>query len=362
MNMTPEAQKLVNQYIGALQKAFSDCQVSQDRYYSLTEPKTTALRKAMLESVELLGFLSCLDVPHPQGQVVIVGESTLRTGRVKSGRFTKGSGISGNEFKLAETDSCCVITWEQLAIWANAGSPQEFFNLMNSAAVTNFALDMLRIGFNGKKVAENSDPETNPNGEDVNIGWHEIARQWGEQEGNTSRILTDAITLGEGGDYLGLDAMAADLIRTCIPVQYHNDPRLTVLVGADLVAAEELRLYNKEDRPTEKVAAQLLTKNIAGRKAIIPPFMPGKRMVVTMLPNLQILTLKGSRRRKAEDVGDRKQFENSYWRYEGYALGDPNLYAAVDESAVTIATDKTKAVPKNAPAQKAAQKNDAEQE
>ncbi|MCQ1609346.1 phage major capsid protein, P2 family [Escherichia coli] len=337
MNMTPEAQKLVNQYISELQKTFSDCGKSSDRFFSLTEPRSIALRKALLESTEFLSFITCMDVPHPQGQVITVGESTLRTGRVKSGRFAKGSGIKGNEFKLVETDSCCVITWEQLAIWANAGSPQEFFNLMNSAAVTNFALDMLRIGFNGKEAAENSDPESHPNGEDVNIGWHEIAKKWGEQPGNTSRILTDAVTLGEGGDYVGLDAMASDLIRTYIPAQYHNDPRLTVLVGADLVAAEELRLYNKEDKPTEKVAAQLLTKNIAGRKAIIPPFMPGKRMVVTMLPNLQILTLKDSRRRKAEDVGDRKQFENSYWRYEGYALGDPDLYAAVDESAVTIA-------------------------
>ncbi|WP_420056182.1 P2 family phage major capsid protein [Escherichia coli] len=107
-----------------------------------------------------------------------------------------------------------MITWEQLAIWANAGSPQEFFNLMNSAAVTNFALDMLRIGFNGKTAAENSDLKVTRT-VNVNIGWHEIAKKWGEQPGNTSRILTDAVTLGEGGDYL---------IRTYIPAQYHNDP------------------------------------------------------------------------------------------------------------------------------------------
>ncbi|EDV1038299.1 P2 family phage major capsid protein, partial [Salmonella enterica subsp. enterica] len=36
------------------------------------------------------------------------------------------------------------------------------------------------------------------------------------------------------------------------------------------------------------------------------------------------------------DVGDRKQFENSYWRYEGYALGDPDCYAALDETAVEL--------------------------
>lgn len=338
--ITPEAQQLVQQYMGALEKAYSDCARSSDKSFTLTEPRASSLRQALLENADFMRMLTCLDVPHPQGQVVDVGESTLRTGRVKGGRFTKGSGISGNEFRLHEMDSCCVITWEQLAVWANAGKPEEFYNLMNSAAVANFSHDMLRIGFNGTHIAEESDPQANPNGEDVNIGWHQIAKVWGSEEGRTSRILTDAVTLGEGGDYLSLDAMASDLIRSCIPAQFHNDPRLVVLAGADLVAAEELRLYNKEDKPTEKVAAQQLTKNIAGRRAFIPPFMPGKRMVVTMLPNLQILTLKGSRRRKAEDVGDRKQFENSYWRYEGYALGNPELYAAVDENAVTLTGGK----------------------
>ncbi|MCU3058714.1 P2 family phage major capsid protein, partial [Enterobacter hormaechei subsp. steigerwaltii] len=42
----------------------------------------------------------------------------------------------------------------------------------------------------------------------------------------------------------------------------------------------QYRLYQAADRPTEKIAAQMLGSTIAGRPAIIPPFMPGKRMVV----------------------------------------------------------------------------------
>ncbi|MBJ5229405.1 P2 family phage major capsid protein, partial [Salmonella enterica subsp. enterica serovar Newport] len=70
--------------------------------------------------------------------------------------------------------------------------------------------------------------------------------------------------------------------------------------------------------------------------AIIPPFMPGKRMVVTPLKNLHIYTQRNTRMRKAEFVEDRKQFENKYLRNEGYAVEVPELYAAIDESAVTI--------------------------
>ncbi|EOG4239658.1 phage major capsid protein, P2 family [Salmonella enterica subsp. enterica serovar Newport] len=324
------------QYLSMLQQQFADCPRTSDNYYSLTPPRSTALRNAILESAALLKQLTIMDVPYPRGQVVTVGEGTLRTGRKKSGRFTKGSGISGNEFQLAETDSCCVITWEQLAVWGNSGSQGQFIQMMNNTAVLNFALDMLRIGFNGTSIADNSDPVANQNGEDVNIGWHQFVKNWVAADSKrTNRIITTPVRLGVGGDYLSLDAAGSDLVRS-LPTKYQDAPDLVILVGADLVAAEEVRLYNQEDKPTENVAAQKLSKNIAGRPAIVPPFMPGKRMVATTLKNLQILTLMNSRRRKAEDVGDRKQFENSYWRYEGYALGDPDCYAALDEKTVEL--------------------------
>lgn len=151
-----------------------------------------------------------------------------------------------------------------------------------------------------------------------------------------NQIMTDPVVLDEAGDYKSLDAMASDLINAKIPAQFRNDPRLVVLVGADLVAAEQYRLYQAADRPTEKIAAQMLGSTIAGRQAIIPPFMPGKRMVVTPLSNLHIYTQRNTRMRKAEFVEDRKQFENKYLRNEGYAVEVPELYAAIDESAVTI--------------------------
>ena len=51
---------------------------------------------------------------------------------------------------------------------------------------------------------------------------------------------------------------------------------------------------------------------------------------------MHIYTQRNTRQRKAEFVEDRKQYENKYLRNEGYALEYPELYAAYDESAVTI--------------------------
>ena len=130
--------------------------------------------------------------------------------------------------------------------------------------------------------------------------------------------------------------MASDLINSTIDPAFHSDPRLVVLVGADLVAAAQGRLYNKADTPTEQIAAQKLATSIAGRHAITPPFFPGKRMVVTMLSNLHLYTQNGTRQRSAAQNQDRKGFESQYWRMEGYAVGEFRAYASFDESGVVI--------------------------
>lgn len=329
MFLNQRARELLRKYSTGLAKEYG--QDSTKHYFSLTDPKETALRAALLESVDFLSMITCADVDQLSGQVVNVGNPGIFTGRKEGGRFIRKTGVDGLEYKLSETDSGAALTWAMLSVWANAGDENEFFQRMQEFTNQSFALDMLRIGFNGKSVEKSTDPEENPNGEDVNIGWQAFVRAY-----NDNQIITDAVTLGVGGDYVSLDAMASDLINSKIPAQFRNDPRLTVLVGADLVAAEQHRLYQAADRPTEKIAAQMLGTSLAGRPAIVPPFMPGKRMVVTPLSNLHCYTQRGTRQRKAEFVDDRKQYENKYLRNEGYAVEYPEMYAAFDESAVTI--------------------------
>ncbi|MDK1334462.1 phage major capsid protein, P2 family [Cronobacter turicensis] len=330
MQLNQRALDFIDAYSAGLAAHYSVNNPS--RAFKLTDPQESSLRLALLESVEFLSMITCADVDQLSGQVINVGASGLHTGRNAEGRFIRSVGVDGNEYKLVETDSCAALKWDLLSMWANSGNEGEFFQLVQTFSNQAFALDMLRIGFNGNRVEKTTDPKENPNGEDVNIGWHERMKSF--ESGK--QIITDAVVLDDKGDYRSLDAMASDLINTKIPQQFRNDPRLVVLVGADLVAAEQYRLYQSADRPSEKIAAQMLGSTIAGRKAIVPPFMPGKRMVVTPLSNLHIYTQRGTRQRKAEFKDDRKQFENTYLRNEGYAVEEPELYAAIDENAVTI--------------------------
>jgi P2 family phage major capsid protein len=194
---------------------------------------------------------------------------------------------------------------------------------------------MLRVAFNGTSAADDTDPETNPNGEDVNIGWHQIVKTR-----TPAQVITGDITIGgAGADFMGLDAAVTDLVHTSIYEPFRNDPRLVVLVSADLIGADATTMMNMVDRPTEKVAAQLINRQIAGRTAYTPPFMPEGRLIVTTLDNLHIYTQAGTRKRKAEWNDDRKRFENSYLRMEGYAVEHDELYAAYDK--LTLATGTT---------------------
>ncbi|MFR9705019.1 P2 family phage major capsid protein, partial [Aeromonas sanarellii] len=128
-------------------------------------------------SVEFLGLITCLDVDQIKGQVVQVGIGKLFTGRKKNGRFNGKIGVDGNTYDLTETDSCASLDWATLCVWANAGSEGEFLRLVSDFINKAFALDMLRVGWNGVEAAADTDPVEHPLGEDVNKGWHQIARE-----------------------------------------------------------------------------------------------------------------------------------------------------------------------------------------
>ncbi|MCK8127249.1 phage major capsid protein, P2 family [Pseudoalteromonas sp. 2CM39R] len=336
MHLNQTAAGFLQKYSVNLAKSFGVEDASHK--FAISDPMETKLRAALLESVEFLRMITTMQVDQIKGQVVKVGNYGIATGRKAGGRFTSEQGVDGHTYELVETDSCSATTWALLSTWANAGNLNEFMKLINQNATLRFALDMLRVGFNGVSAEATTDPVANPNGEDVNKGWHQIVKEKAPDQIMTDPIYfnPDASAELKDGEYKTLDAIVTELKNTFIHPSLRNDPRLVVLVGADLTATAQTKLMNQADKPSEKVAAQQMDKNIGGMRAYTPPFFPGKRIAVTILSNLHIYTQKGTAHRKAKDEEDRKQFENSYWRNEGYAIEEFEVYAAVDEAAMNI--------------------------
>lgn len=331
MNLTPIALSCLLAYSTNMATNYQTTDVTKQ--FSVTGPMETKLKKALLDSVEFLSMITMMDVDQIKGQVVKVGNYGIATGRKKDGRFNTTNGVDGHTYELTETDSCASVPWATLAVWANAGSTNQFMQLMSQNATLRFALDMLRVGFNGTSIADTSDPVANPMGEDVNKGWHQIIK-----EKAPDQIMVDTLYFDPdgAGDYKTLDAIVTELKNTYIHPTLRSDPRLVVLVGSDLTATAQTHMMNQADKPSEKVAAQQMDKNIGGLRAYTPPFFPGKRIVVTLASNLHIYTQKGTRSRQSENVQDRKQHEDKYWRMEGYAIEEFEGYAAVDEANMVI--------------------------
>ena len=341
MILTQAAENQLNKYFQALATGYGIDVSRIKEKFSVTGPQENRLRAALLESTDFLQMITMSDVDQIKGQVIDVGIGSIHSGRKATGRFLKEVGVGGHNYELIETDSGAVLPWATLAVWANAGNEGEFFKLVSEFINRSFALDMLRVGFNGTSAAATTNPTTNPLGQDVNKGWQQLAKEWnsGSQIVGSAGSKVYFEPEGTNGEYKTLDAMASDLINSTIDPAFRSDPRLTVMVGADLVAAAQGRLYNQADKPTEQIAAQQLATSVAGRRAITPPFFPGKRMVVTMPSNLHLYTQRGTRQRSAAQNQDRKGFESQYWRMEGYAVGEYRAYAAFDEAHVVIGPD-----------------------
>lgn len=320
--------------------------------FSISPPQETALRLALMESNWFLPLITMRDVSQIRGQVIDVGNPGVFTGRDPDKRFSKDVGLSGNLYQLYPTDSCARLPWETLSDWVHAGTTdEEFIQLVAEFTLVTFANDIARVGFNGTHAASVTDLNKYPNGEDINTGWHAIAKYFDkihadpatpEEDripGFTQRVMNpgkDKLTLGENGIFKTLDAMASWLISTTIPQQFQNDPSLVLLIGADLIAAEQFRLFQEAGKPTENLAAQMLANTVTGRRVYVAPFLPGKRMIATTLANLHIYTQRGHQYRRAEHIQDRMGFENAWWRNQGYALGHPMMYGAIDEESVKI--------------------------
>lgn len=280
-------------------------------------------------------FMSQIDykrVYYGQPENLTVSDPALSTGRSADGRFIRESALNSRpNSELYEVDTGEFIKWSDLMQMMNIGTLRNLGSTLVAALFNKLFVDDMRIGFCGKYAGGVTDPKAHPNGEDVAPGWHELARQASEGK----QIISDAATIGTGGDFPNVDAAAQYLINTKIPEAYRSDPRLVVLVGHDLAASERLRLFNTASGAGNIEAANAWGSTVAGKFAFIPGFMPGKRLCVTMLHNLYINIAAGTFRPEFVMDDERKMFRASAIRYQGYGLTDVKLYAAFDENAVT---------------------------
>ncbi|EAW6540311.1 phage major capsid protein, P2 family [Salmonella enterica] len=326
--LSTKAAKFLRNYSLSIAKANGT--FTADNFFTIMPPRETMLRDALMQAADpFLSLINVMLVEQLVGQVISTGNPGLFTGRKTDGRFNKKLGISGNEYRLYEVDSGSFLDYATLTSWANAGTENEFYNRLQAFFYKSIAADLLRVAFNGTHAAEgDTNPETYPNGEDVHPGWHQIVK-----ERSPKQIITDKVTLNretKGADFKSVDSLVADIIYNCIPPDFRRDPDLVVLASQNIIAADAVSMMNRVDRPSEKVAAALMNREIAGIKAYTPPYMPDNRVIVTTLRNLHMYFQSGTQQRRSGWIDEDKCFKNNWLRMQCCAVEHDQLYGAFD--------------------------------
>lgn len=326
--LSTKAMKYLHNYALAIAKANGTFTATD--FFTIAPPRETMLRDAIMQTAApFLALINIMLVEQLVGQVISTGNPQLFTGRKKNGRFNRPLGISGNEYRLYEVDSGSTLDYATLTSWANAGTENEFYQRLQAFFYKSIANDLLRVAFNGTHAAEgDTNPNTYPNGEDVHPGWHQIVK-----ERSPKQIITDKVILNretKGGDFISVDGVVADIIYTCLPPEFRQNDDLVVLASQNIIAADAVSMMNRIDRPSEKVAAAFMNREIAGRKAYSPPFMPDNRIIVTTLHNLHLYFQSGTQQRRSGWIDDRKSFENNWLRMQCCAVEYDELYGAFD--------------------------------
>lgn len=291
--------------------------VASGKNFTIAAEIAQRIREAIKESSDFLRQINLMGVDNQKGEALGLGA----TGTIARTNKTTGQGAAArtpadptgfdqNPYECTQTNFDTALRYDKLDAWRHLPN---FPSLWNRAVTVQIALDMIRIGWYGETRADASDPVTNPNLEDVNVGWLEKIRT-----NNSSRWLTDGdytpgqqkeIRVGirdpevKDWDYRSLDALAMDL-KKLLHLRFQEDPSVICIISADLCNDKYLTLLqSSSDIPTEMNAMQviMLNKRVGPFMAMVAPFFPPGTMLLTPLSNLSIYTQNGTMRRTIDE-------------------------------------------------------------
>nr|DAR89389.1 MAG TPA: capsid protein [Caudoviricetes sp.] len=328
-----EFQKAVADYYGVDFERVASGQV-----FAIETPKETILLDNIQKKanfLEKINYTQCDDVA---GQLIFGASESIITGRKENARYYGGVDPTGYGYECADTDSGVLIPWARLDQWGHLA--QAFAQRWADYVQRQIALDEIMIGFYGESVAKTT---SKPQGQDVNKGWYQFAR-----DNKASQVLTGGKVagtvriFGDNADYKNLDELAYDL-KQGLHERHRDAGDLVFLVGADLVAKEASAVYRGNSLiATEKAALTThdLMKTFGGMPSMIVPNMPGRAAIVTSLDNLSIYTQKGSIRRSFREDQDAKAIKDSYYRNQAYAVEDLGKFAAIEFKNVKLGDEQ----------------------
>lgn len=285
------------------------------------------------ESHALLKDINMIGVESPEGQAVGVSIGSPIAGRTNTEVNPRQPRnllnlTEQNNYKCEKTEFDVALPYTTLDGWAQR---PDFAQRIDSAIAERQALDRLTIGFNGTHAAAQTDRNTSPLLQDVNIGWLEKIRTKAPGQVKVAGQTVGKVTIGATGDYKNLDALVYAAVQMLDP-WHRKRPDLVVLIDRDLLHTKSLvNVDGTTDNINELALSRILTSGLIGgithRDA---PFFPDAKLLVTTLGNLSIYYQKATLRRFIKDEPMINQVGDYQSLNEAYVIEDYGLVAMVE--------------------------------
>ena len=285
--------------------------------FSVAPSVQQTLETKIQQSSAFLGLINIIGVEEMEGEKIGLGVSgpiASRTDTTKRERQTRDmSALDNQKYRCEKTDYDTHSRYQQLDAWAKF---PDFQARLRDSIIIRQALDRIMIGWNGEKVAADTDLATNPLLQDVNIGWLQQYRN------NAKQRVFSGVKIGKGEEFKNLDAVVSLARNEFLDPWYTEDPKLVVICGRELLQDKYFPLINQAQPSTETLATDIVVsqKRIGNLPAVSVPFFPAHALMITRLDNLSIYWQTGARRRSLVDKPERDRIENYESSNDAYVI------------------------------------------
>ncbi|GAA4649036.1 phage major capsid protein, P2 family [Kistimonas scapharcae] len=333
--MKPRTREQFNALRAAMAESYGVTEQDVKECFAVSEPMETRLNTAIQDSSEFLQRITMLPVTDRKGQAVTIGVRkplAKRTNTTNKDRSpTQMGSPEGLEYICKLTEFDVAFSYDLLDAWARFDN---FMALYMAQVYRRIALDRILVGWHGTSAAAETDPGTNTNLEDVNIGWlHLLKTHKPEHYLTESTASSGKITIGAAGDYKNLDQLTYD-VYSMIPDAQRTGAEVAI-VGRQLVANDMGKaLASHAQQPTEKGQILVLDKSYGGLPTIVVPGFQESGVMVTDTENLALYYQEGKSRRQQMDNSKRNQVEDYISSNDAYMIENLDGIAAIEAANV----------------------------
>jgi len=335
MPLSPEARTRLDQHFADTAQAFNvtPSNPSAGQHYSATPTVAQTLYKKVVEhGDEFLKKINVIPVSEMKSEKVGMSRSGRSARRTNTGIGNERKpsnllSLSSKKYELFPTEFDISLKYSQIDSWAKF---ENFANTYMGVVREGMGDDMLLVGFTGTHAADQSDPETYPLLEDMNIGWLQIMRDFNGGSQYLKGTAEVPILLGSN-NHKNLDVLIHQA-KKMLPKHYQKRKDLVALVGADILSNQEETYFEVSgNKPTEKaVLANRITKAYGNLPTMSPTFFPDGCIFITPLANLAIYFQDSSVRRTQKDKPELGEVQDFNSVNQGYVVEDEELGVFVE--------------------------------